>query len=198
MLLHIPYEVIIRTSYVETTSDRLSRTQYHGSNSFVGLLWNSVRQLLKMSWLASKIFWKSAQWQWYAAWLKMMDSILYVYISLTIQGMWMIYITFETGGPSFQMPPLERSPSVQPCSSVSWEQKYAAQDFCVYRRRTWDEFKRFLSVAHASQPVERAENLEYRNQLSGVCWGAVYCSIESICLNHPVCVNNGVIYNRLH
>ena len=46
----------------------------------------------------------------------------------------------------------------------------------VYQRRTWDEFKRVLSVAHASQPVERAENLEYRNQLSGVCWGAVYCS----------------------
>ena len=46
----------------------------------------------------------------------------------------------------------------------------------VYQRRTWDEFKRVLSVAHASQPVERAENLEYRKQLSGVCWGAVYCS----------------------
>ena len=29
------------------------------------------------------------------------------------------------------MPPLERSPSAQPCSSVSWEQNgyYAAQDF---------------------------------------------------------------------
>ena len=39
----------------------------------------------------------------------------------------------------------------------------------VYQRRTLDEFKRVLSVAHASQPVERAENLEYRNQLSGVC-----------------------------
>ena len=64
----------------------------------------------------------------------------------------------------------------------------------VYQRRTWDEFKRVLSVAHASQPVERAENLEYRNKLSGVCWGAVYCSnhkdlrSESIFLNHPVCV----------
>jgi len=56
----------------------------------------------------------------------------------------------------------------------------------VYRRRTWDEFKRVLSVAHASQPAERAENLEYRNQLSGVCWGFVYCSIESIFLNQPV------------
>jgi len=56
--------------------------------------------------------------------------------------------------------------------------------FCVYQRRMWDEFKRVLSIAHASQPVERAENLENRNQLSGVCWGAVYCSTESIFLNH--------------
>ena len=58
--------------------------------------------------------------------------------------------------------------------------------FCVYQGRTWDEFKRVLSVAHASQPVERAENLEYRNQLSGVCWGTVYCSMESVFLNNPV------------
>jgi hypothetical protein len=28
----------------------------------------------------------------------------------------------------------------------------------VYQRRTWDEFKRVLSGAHTSQPVERAEN----------------------------------------
>jgi len=56
----------------------------------------------------------------------------------------------------------------------------------VYQRRRWDEFKRVLSVAHASQPAERAENLEYGNQLSGMCWGAVYCSIESIFLNQPV------------
>jgi len=56
----------------------------------------------------------------------------------------------------------------------------------VYQRRVWDELKRVLSVAHASQTVERAENLEYHNQLSGVCWGAVYSSIESIFLNHPI------------
>jgi len=56
----------------------------------------------------------------------------------------------------------------------------------VYQRRTWDEFKRVLSLAHASQPVEHAQNLEYRNQLSGVCWGAVYSSIESIFCNHTV------------
>ena len=32
---------------------------------------------------------------------------------------------------NFQIPPLERSPSTQPCSSVSWEQNgyYAGQDF---------------------------------------------------------------------
>jgi len=34
-------------------------------------------------------------------WFKKMDSILYVYISLTIHGIWMIYITFERGGPKF-------------------------------------------------------------------------------------------------
>jgi hypothetical protein len=51
-------------------------------------------------------------------WFKKMDSISYVYISWTIQSMWMIYITFE---------------SVQPCSSVSWEQNgyYAAQALLV-------------------------------------------------------------------
>jgi hypothetical protein len=35
------------------------------------------------------------------AWFKKMDSISYVYISWTIHGMWMIYITFERGGPKF-------------------------------------------------------------------------------------------------
>jgi hypothetical protein len=59
---------------------------------------------------------------WNTAWFKKMDSISYIYISWTIHGMRIIYITFETGGPNFQIPPLERSPSAQPCSSVSWEQ----------------------------------------------------------------------------
>ena len=39
----------------------------------------------------------------------------------------------------------------------------------VYQRRRSDEFKRILTVAHASQPVERLENLEYGNQQSGMC-----------------------------
>ena len=34
-------------------------------------------------------------------WLKNIDSISYVYISWTLHGMWMIYITFERGGPKF-------------------------------------------------------------------------------------------------
>jgi hypothetical protein len=34
-------------------------------------------------------------------WFKNMDSISYVYISWTIHGMWMIYITLESGGPKF-------------------------------------------------------------------------------------------------
>jgi hypothetical protein len=34
-------------------------------------------------------------------WFKKMDSISYGYISWTMHGMWMIYITFERGGPIF-------------------------------------------------------------------------------------------------
>jgi len=37
----------------------------------------------------------------YTVWFKKMDSISYVYISWTIRGMCMIYITFERGGPKF-------------------------------------------------------------------------------------------------
>ena len=35
------------------------------------------------------------------AWFKKIDSISYVYISWTIYGMWMVYVTFERGGPKF-------------------------------------------------------------------------------------------------
>jgi len=68
-------------------------------------------------------------------------------------------------------------------AAASVENKMASMQrkiLCVYQRGIWDEIKRVLTVAHASQPGERAENLEYRNQLSGMCWGAVYSSIESI------------------
>jgi len=60
------------------------------------------------------------------------------------------------------------------------------KSFCV---REFIKTESATAVQHAfchRQPVERAENLEYRNQLSGVCLGAVYSSIESIYLNHPV------------
>ena len=56
----------------------------------------------------------------------------------------------------------------------------------MYQRRRWDELKRVLSVAHASEPVERAENLEYRNQLFGVCWGAVYFSNHKDLRSEPI------------
>ena len=67
----------------------------------------------------------------YTEWFKKMDSISYVYISWTIHGMWMIYITFERGGPKFSNTTLERSPSARPCSSISWDQNgyYAVQTF---------------------------------------------------------------------
>ena len=64
-----------------------------------------------------------------------MDSISYVYISWTIHGMWMIYIHLKEEVINFQIPLLERSPSAQPCSSVSLEQNgyYVAQDFCAQK-----------------------------------------------------------------
>jgi len=74
-------------------------------------------------------------------------------------------------------------------AAASVESKMATMQhkiICVYQKRTWEELKRVLSLAHASQSVERVENLEYHNQLSGVCWGAIYCSIESIFWNHAV------------
>ena len=37
----------------------------------------------------------------YTVWFKKMDTISYFYISWTIHDMWMIYITFERGGPKF-------------------------------------------------------------------------------------------------
>jgi len=37
----------------------------------------------------------------YTAWFRKMDSMLYIYISWTIHGMWMIYITFEREDPYF-------------------------------------------------------------------------------------------------
>jgi len=69
------------------------------------------------------------------------------------------------------------------------------KNFCAYQRRTWDQFMRVLSLAHASQPIERADYLEYRNRLSDVCWGAVYWSIESIFFNHTIiCVLTFVFF----
>ena len=89
---------------------------------------------------------------------------------------------------SFQITSLERLPIAQPCSSVSWERNgyYAAQDFCVSEFTKTESATAERRAFRLRQPVERAENLEYRNQLSGVCWGSVYSSVESIFLNHAV------------
>ena len=45
----------------------------------------------------------------------------------------MTHITYERGSPNFQIPPLERSPSAQPCNYVRREQNgyYAAEDYCA-------------------------------------------------------------------
>ena len=117
------------------------------------------------------------------AWFKTMDSFLYVYISWIIHDIWMFDITFERKDPSFQISSLELSPSAKPCSSVSWEQNgyYVAQDIL----RSWVHLKlsrrllcsvRFVFVSTFNLQRGR-ENLKYRNQLSGACWGAVYSSI---------------------
>jgi hypothetical protein len=47
--------------------------------------------------LPPRVFSRPFSLVYYTAWLKKMDSVLYVYISLTIHGMRMIYITFERG-----------------------------------------------------------------------------------------------------
>jgi len=115
-----------------------------------------------------------------------MDSILYIYISWIAQDIWMIYIKFEKESPNFKLLSPERSPIAQPCSSVSWEQNgyYATQEFLRVSeenvRRIQESFER--SPRKSTRSASR--NLEYRNQLSGVCWGALYSSIESIFLNN--------------
>ena len=74
-------------------------------------------------------------------------------------------------------------------AAASIESKMATKQHKIFCDREFTKTEPVTAVHRAfrlSQPVERAENLEYRNQLSGVCWGAVYCSIGSIFLNHPV------------
>jgi len=43
------------------------------------------------------LFWNDIN----TGWFKKIDSISYVYISWTIHDMWMMYVTFERGGPEF-------------------------------------------------------------------------------------------------
>ena len=71
---------------------------------------------------------------YYKPWFKTMDSISYVYISWTVQDIWLTYIPFERKMLIFQISPPECSPSAKPCSSVSWEQNgyYAAQDLFAF------------------------------------------------------------------
>ena len=49
-------------------------------------------------------------------------------------------------------------------------------------RRIQESFER----SPRKSTCRASRELGYRNQQSGVCWGAVYCSIGSILLNHPV------------
>jgi len=140
---------------------------------------------------------------------------------------------------NFQIPPLERSPSAQPCSSVIWRQNgcYAAHDFFSFvsslklSRRLLCSVRFFFvstfnlqrgsafvdgiteqigclrkgkssgrprvseeKVRRIEESFERSPRKSTRRasrelgipQPTGVCWGAVYCSFESIFLNHSV------------
>ena len=124
----------------------------------------------------------------HTAWFKKMDSISYIYISWIIHLIWMNYITFKRGDSKCQIPSLECSLNAEPCSSVSWEQNgyCSAQDFL----RVSEENVRWIQESFERSPRKSTHRTssEYRNQLSGLCWGAVYSSIESIFFNHPVCV----------
>jgi len=160
--------------------------------SFVILVWDRPSVAVhcfvhKRSWIHFSTSGHAVKCIESTGWFKTMDSILYVYISWIIQGMWMMYITFESGGPNFlntisRM--LQRSSSAQLCSSVSWEQNgyYAAQDFCV---------REFIKTA-----VQRAFRLRFNIQpptrrafVAGITNSNFEIQTyenESIFLNYPV------------
>ena len=72
----------------------------------------------------------------------------------------------------FQIPPLEHSPSAQPCSSVSWEQNgyYAAQDFL----HLWVQTESVTAVQRAfrfrfnSQPPMRKSICHWNHQFEQI------------------------------
>ena len=80
-----------------------------------------------VSWVHINLYNKST------AWFKKMDSILYIYVSWTIQGMWMFYTTFQRRGSKFSNTIVQRSPSAS-CAAASVESKMATMQhkiFCV-------------------------------------------------------------------
>jgi hypothetical protein len=77
---------ITETGALETRSER--DVAVHLSISFPNCHYFSPTCVFSVPWENTGLF-------------KKMDSISYVYISWTIQGMWMIYTTFERGGPEF-------------------------------------------------------------------------------------------------
>ena len=103
------------------------------------------------------------------AWLKKMDSISYIYISWFVQVMWKIYIAFERKDPNFQ--------NIIP-RALAWrtilQQRQLRTKWFLCNTRSFafvsslkmNQRLLLLSVAHASQSVERVENLEYGNKLS--------------------------------
>jgi len=89
----------------------------------------------------------------------------------------------------FQIPPLERSPSAQSCSSVSWEQNgyYAAQDFLLVSeenvRRIQESFERSprTSTRRASRELGILQPTVWRVLRRRLLFNWVHI------FNHPVC-----------
>ena len=88
-----------------------------------------------------------------------MDSISYVYISWTIHGMWMIYITFEGGHRHFQLPSLERyiARLAHSRATASFESKMATTQYKMFCVREF--IKTELPIA-----VQRAFRLRFNIQ----------------------------------
>jgi hypothetical protein len=73
----------------------------YGLRGLPSRLWPKCNRLLRLEHRLGAVTLSRWDGWWYTGWLKKTDSISYVYISWTIHGMWIIYITFERGGPKF-------------------------------------------------------------------------------------------------
>ena len=88
------------------------------------------------------------------AWFKKIDSISYICISWTIQGMWMIYVTFESGDPKFSN---NTARLVHSHAAASVESKIATMKDKIFSVR------KFIKTESATA-VQRAFRLRFNIQ----------------------------------